>query len=208
LADGVTIQKASFSALHNGVTPKICFEVAKQLSHQVDIPLAFMSYFNPVVNYGLEKFCTSCVDCGVSGLIVPDLLPEEGIDLEVNTQNRGLDLIYFLAPTSTGERIKLVVERSRGFIYLVSVTGVTGARGSLPTDLEAFVKRVKQVTDRPLCIGFGISTAKQAKQVTQIADGVIVGSRIVQLMEADESMAGVVAFIKELMHTIDRLGRV
>ena len=203
LADGVTIQKASFSALHNGITPEICLEVAKRLSREVDIPLAFMSYFNPVVNYGLEEFCASCVDCGVSGLIVPDLLPEEGMELEVSTQKRGLDLIYLLAPTSTGGRIKLVAERSRGFIYLVSVTGVTGARGSLPTDLEAFVKRVRQVTDRPLCIGFGISTAEQAKQVAQIADGVIIGSRIVQLMEADESMAGVVGFIKELRHTID-----
>jgi len=208
LADGVTIQKASFRALQNGVTPNLCLEVAKQLSHEVDIPLVFMSYFNPVFSHGPEAFCDVCASSGVSGLIIPDLPPEEGSELEASTQKQGLDLIYLLAPTSTEERIRLIAERSRGFIYLVSVTGVTGARDSLPTDLEAFVARVRQVVTQPLCVGFGISTPEQARQVARISDGVIVGSRIIQLMEADESMVDVVDFARELRCALDRPGRV
>ena len=208
LADGVTIQKASFQALQNGVTPNRCLEVAKQLSHEVDIPLVFMTYFNPVFSYGLEEFCSACVSSGVSGLIIPDLPPEEGSALEAITQRQALDLIYLLAPTSTEERVRLVAERSQGFIYLVSVTGVTGARDSLPADLEAFVARVRQVVTQPLCVGFGISTVEQAEQVARIADGVIVGSRMIQLMEADESMVHVVDFARELRCALDQPGRV
>jgi len=205
LADGVTIQKASFQALQNGVTPNLCLEVAKQLSHKVDIPLVFMTYFNPVFSYGLEEFCSACVSSGVSSLIIPDLPPEEGSTLEAITQRQSLDLIYLLAPTSTEERVRLVAERSLGFIYLVSVTGVTGARDSLPVDLEAFVARVKQVATQPLCVGFGISTVEQAEQVARIADGVIVGSRIIQLMEAEDDFTSVGNFIKRLRHALDKL---
>jgi len=208
LADGVTIQKASFRALQNGVTPKLCLEVAKQLSHEVDIPLVFMSYFNPVFRYGVEEFCSACASSGVSGLIIPDLPPEEGSELEASTQKQGLDLIYLLAPTSTETRIRLVTRRSQGFIYLVSVTGVTGARDNLPPGLETFVTKVRKVATQPLCVGFGISTAEQARQVAQIADGVIVGSRIIQLMEADESMVHVVDFARELRCALDQPGRV
>ena len=204
LADGVTIQKASFCALENGVTPHICLEVAKELSRKVSIPLVFMTYFNPVLNYGLEEFCGNCANSGVSGLIIPDLPPDEGSELETVSQRRDIDLVYLLSPTSTEERIRLVADRSRGFIYLVSVTGVTGARNSLPADLQAFVARVKQVAKQPLCVGFGISTPEQARQVADVADGVIVGSRIVQLMEAgDESMVQLRSFMKELRDALD-----
>jgi len=208
LADGVTIQKASFRALQNGVTPKLCLEVARQLSSKVDIPLVFMSYFNPVFSHGLEEFCSACAGSGVSGLIIPDLLPEEGSELEASTQKQGLDLIYLLAPTSTEARIRLVTERSRGFIYLVSVTGVTGARDRLPADLEAFVGRVRKLATQPLCVGFGISTPEQARQVARISDGVIVGSRIIQLMEASESMVEVADFTRELRCALDRPNRI
>ena len=204
IADGVTIQRASFHALQNGVTPKVCLEVAKELSQKTEIPLVFMTYFNPVFSYGLEKFCGACASSGVSGLIIPDLPPEEGSELETITQRQGLDLIYLLAPTSTEERIRLVAERSRGFIYLVSVTGVTGARGRLPTDLEAFVARVRQVATQPLCVGFGISTPEQARRVARIANGVIVGSRLIQLMEADDNFISLVRnFTKELRQALD-----
>jgi len=205
LADGATIQKASFYALRNGVTPKLCLEVAKQLSQLVEIPLVFMTYFNPVFSYGLEEFSVACNRAGVDGLVIPDLPPEEGSELEGITRGQDLDLIYLLAPTSTKERIRLVAERSRGFIYLVSVTGVTGARDRLPADLEAFVSRVKKVATQPLCVGFGISTPEQASRVARIADGVIVGSRIVQYMEADDSLLSVGNFIKELRHVLDEL---
>ena len=203
LADGATIQKASFWALKNGLTPEICLKVAKNLSQMVEIPLVFMSYFNSVFSYGLEKFCSACISSRVSGLIIPDLTPEEGSELEAITQRQGLDLIYLLAPTSTEERIRLVAERSRGFIYLVSVTGVTGARDRLPRNLEAFVTRVRKVATQPLCIGFGISTPEQARQVARIADGVIVGSRLIQLMEAEDNFTSVGSFITGLRHALD-----
>jgi len=203
LADGATIQKASFHALQNGVTLKLCLEVAKQLSQTVEIPLVFMSYFNPVFSYGLEEFCSACASSGVSGLIIPDLPPEEGSELEAITRRQGLDLVYLLAPTSTEERIRLVAERSRGFIYLVSVTGVTGARDRLPRHLEAFVTKVRKVATQPLCVGFGISTPEQARQVARIADGVIVGSRIIQLMEAEDDFTSVSIFMQGLRNALD-----
>ena len=203
LADGVTIQKASFSALNNGVTPKLCLEVAKKLSRKVNIPLVFMTYFNPVLSYGLEKFCSACASSGVDGLIIPDLSPDEGLELEAVTQKHSLDLIYLLAPTSSEERIRLVVERARGFIYLVSVTGVTGTRGNLPSELGTFVARVRKVAKQPLCVGFGISTPEQARHVAQIADGVIVGSRIIQLIEA-EGLASVGNFVSQLRRALDK----
>jgi len=204
LADGATIQKASFRALENGVTPQLCLEVAGQLSQSVEIPLVFMTYYNPVFSYGLTEFCGACAKVGVDGLIIPDLPPEEGSALEAITQKHGLDLIYLLAPTSTEERIRLVVEKSRGFIYLVSVTGVTGARDRLPADLEAFVSRVRALATQPLCVGFGISTPEQAGQIGQIADGVIVGSRIIQLMEDEENfMLSVGNFVKGLRRALN-----
>ncbi len=203
LADGVTIQKASFCALQNGVTPELCLQVAKQLSQKVNIPLVFMSYFNPVFNSGMDKFCTACVSSGVDGLIIPDLPPDEGSELEAITQGQGLDLIYLLAPTSTEKRIRLVAQKTSGFIYLVSVTGVTGVRGKLPENLESFVSRVRKVTSKPLCIGFGISKPEQAKQVARMADGVIVGSRVIQLMEAEDGLQSVGNFIKSLRQALD-----
>ncbi len=197
LADGVTIQRSSFQALQQGISPRSCLDIARQLRTKVDIPLVFMTYYNPVFHYGLEQFCHACVSAGIDGLIIPDLPPQEGSELEAVTRKQGLDLIYLLAPTSTEERIKLVGQRSRGFIYLVSVTGVTGARDRLPADLEVFVGRVRKTTSQPLCVGFGISTPQQAKQVAAIAEGVIVGSRLIQLMEA-EDIKQVGGFIKGL----------
>ena len=203
LADGVTIQKASFSALKNGVTPKLCLEVARELSQKVNIPLVFMTYFNPVFSYGLEEFCSACARFGVDGLIIPDLSPDEGSELEAITQRHNLDLIYLLAPTSAEERIRLVADRARGFIYLVSITGVTGTRSSLPSELGTFVARVRKMAKQPLCVGFGISTPEQARQVAETADGVIVGSRIIQLMETD-GLAAAGNFVSKLRHTLDK----
>lgn len=208
IADGVTIQKASFHALQNGVSPKICLDVAKELRRKVKVPLVFMTYFNPVFNYGLEKFCDACAESGIDGLIIPDLPPEEGQELELMTQNHSLAVIYLLAPNSTEKRIRLVAKKSRGFIYLVSVTGVTGARDKLPSDLEAFVARVRRVASQPLCVGFGISTPQQAEQIARIADGVIVGSRIIQLMDKDKSLSLVEDFTRQLRSTLDELEKI
>ena len=132
LADGATIQESSYRALQNGVTILTCLDTARELRQQTEVPLVFMTYFNPVFSYGAEKFCRACADAGIDGLIIPDLPPEEGAAFENSTREKGLDLIYLLAPTSTPERIRMLAEKSRGFIYLVSVTGVTGAREKLP----------------------------------------------------------------------------
>ena len=204
VADGVTIQKSSFHALQNGVTPKVCLEVAQELNQRVKVPLVFMSYFNPIFNYGLEKFCDACANSGIDGLIIPDLSLEEGCELEVITQNHGMDLIYLLTPTSTEERIQLIAEKSRGFIYLVSVTGVTGARDNLPLDLEAFVTKVRGMTDKPLCLGFGISTPQQARRIQRIVNGVIVGSRIIQLMGEDKSLSLVQDFTRQMREALEK----
>ena len=203
LADGATIQKASHQALQNGTTPRVCLEVAEQIHRKIATPLVFMTYYNPVFNFGLEAFCRSCTKAGISGLIIPDLPPEEGLELETITQKNNLDLIYLLAPTSTGERIATAAERSRGFLYLVSIAGVTGARQDLPADLETFVKRVRQKAKQPLCVGFGVSTTEQARRVAGIADGVIVGSRLIQLIEEDPTLSSLKTFVLNLRNTID-----
>jgi len=203
LADGVTIQNASYHALQNGITPQICLELAGELSTEVDTPLIFMSYYNPIYHYGIERFCKDCSISGIDGLIIPDLPPEEGFEIEQSALNHGIDLIYLLAPTSNDMRIKLGAEHSQGFIYMVSVTGVTGTRSFLPADLKDFIDSVRKVTDKPLCVGFGISTPEQAAQVGSLADGVIVGSRIVQLLESDDSISSIGAFVSELRQALD-----
>jgi tryptophan synthase alpha chain len=203
LADGVTIQKAGYEALRRGTTVKACLEAAAVIRKRIATPLAFMTYYNPVLNHGMETFCWSCREAGINGLIVPDLPPDEGRELEEVTRKHDLDMIYLLAPTSTEARIDVIVERSRGFIYLVSLTGVTGARDTLPPELESFVRRVREKTDKPLCVGFGISGAEQAKRVATIADGVIVGSRIIQLIEADDTLTELKSFVADLRRAID-----
>lgn len=203
LADGATIQKASYEALKQGVTPKDCLVLAEKLSPKVDMPLVFMSYYNPLLRFGLEEFSRAMARAGVSGLIVPDLPPEEGEDLEASSRRYGLDLIYLLTPASTAERISLVAERSQGFIYLVSLTGVTGARESLPAALEDFVWRVRAKTTKPLCVGFGVSNPEQAGRVARIADGVIIGSRLIQLVDEDTTLATLGSFTLSLREVLD-----
>jgi len=202
LADGATIQHASYEALKDGVTPQVCIEVVEEARRQVEIPLVFMTYYNSVFRLGPERFCSMCAQAGIDGLIVPDLPPEEGADLENAARGRGIDLIYLLSPASTEQRIRLVASRSTGFIYLVSLTGVTGARDRLPDQLESFVSRVRKRTRKPLCVGFGVSTPEQARRIAKIADGVIVGSRIIQLVEEDRSLANVHAFVKSLRQAL------
>ena len=204
LADGTTIQEASFRALQGGVTPQSCIEVAGRIRRLTDVPLAFMTYYNPVLRFGLEAFGAACAGAGVDGLIVPDLPPDEAADLDSVARKRGLDLIYLLSPASTQKRIRLVAAASRGFVYLVSLLGVTGARQSLPEGLGEFVGRVRQETRKPLCVGFGIATPEQARRVGQLADGVIIGSRLVQLMSDDKPpYDGVRDFIHEVRCALD-----
>ena len=199
LADGVTIQQASYHALQNGVNVPLCLKTAAELREKIDIPLVFMGYFNPVYSYGVEKFCRECRQAGVDGMIIPDLPPEESSDMEIAAEKEELNLIYLLAPSSTDERVRMVAERAQGFIYLVSVTGVTGARTALPAELGTFVSRVRKATDKPLCVGFGISTPEQARNVADIADGVIVGSQIIRLIEDSR---GDYTRLQEFVHSL------
>lgn len=205
LADGTTIQEASHRALQRGVTPQSCLELATKLSKRVEIPLIFMTYYNPILHYGLEAFCCACAEASVDGLIVPDLPPDEGEDLGSFARQHKLDLIYLLAPTSTQERVRLVAEKSSGFIYLVSLTGVTGPRETLPPGLDSFVARVRRQTTQPLCVGFGISTPEQAYEVAKLADGVIVGSRLIQLIRDDAPPYQLTrTFIRSLREALDK----
>jgi len=197
LADGPTIQAASQKSLENGTTLGDCLAMVRELRRRgVDTPALLMGYVNPILAYGQDKFVTEAATAGVDGLIVPDLPPEEAEELEAGCVQHGLALVYLLAPTSTPERIKLIARRSQGFIYLVSLTGVTGARHALAADLTDFVARVRAQTDKPLAVGFGIGDGEQAAAVGQIADGVIVGSALVK--RASESMDSVRELASEL----------
>ena len=203
LADGATIQQASHVALQNGVTPDVCLDLAARLSAVVATPLVFMSYYNPLLRRGLQTFCAAAAEAGASGLIVPDLPPDEGAALGQASECSGLDLIYLVAPTTPEARLRYAAEMSRGFLYMVSLTGVTGARRELDDGLESFVARARAVTSLSLCVGFGISSPPQAVRVARVADGVIVGSRLLQIVEEDPSLRRVVAFVDELRGALD-----
>jgi tryptophan synthase alpha chain len=168
--------------------------------------MVFMTYFNPVFSYGLDVFCRDCAQSGISGLIIPDLPPEEGGELEKISLKHELDLIYLLAPTSNDERIDIVTKRSRGFIYLVSITGVTGSRSKLPRELESFVLKVRQRSRLPLCVGFGISNPDEAKRVARVADGVIVGSRLIQLLEEKDGIGKVRSLVRDMREALNSVG--
>jgi len=203
MADGVTIQDSSYQALLKGMNTPRCLELARRIRQKSDMPLVFMTYFNPGSRYGLEAFCRDSSAAGIDGLIVPDLPPEEALELDHFAVQYGLDMIYLLAPTSTPARLKLVAERSRGYIYLVSVAGVTGARQNIPSCLPEFVTRVRQVAGQPLCVGFGISTPQQAAEVARLADGVIIGSRLIQLIKEDPTLAAFKQFTDEVRRSLE-----
>jgi tryptophan synthase alpha chain len=203
LADGPIIQSASLQALKNGITPEVCLEIVGKLRKITEVPLIFLTYYNPVLQFGEEEFCRRAKEAGADGFIIPDLPPEEGENLYSSTSKYDLGLIGLLAPTSTSERIKLVTSMSKGFVYLVSLTGVTGPREKLPPELEDFVKRVRKETEKPLCVGFGLSNPDEARRVAEIADGVIVGSKLLKLIEEDKTLEKLENFVKELKKAVN-----
>jgi len=201
LADGPTIQHASHVALENGVTRQKCFEVARAIRAQTDNPLVFMGYYNPIFSYGLERYIKECAEAGIDGLIVPDLALEEAAELLAVCQQYGLDLVQFVAPTSTEDRIQKVAELATGFIYCVSIAGVTGARGTLPDYLPEYIKRVRQYTTIPLVIGFGISNHALFSQATELADGAAVGAALIDAIgkaAPGKAVEAAVTFLREL----------
>jgi tryptophan synthase alpha chain len=205
LADGATIQATAQQALANGMTLSLCLEQAAALRRQgVEIPLVLMGYYNPIFQMGLDRFAHLATTAGIDGLIVPDLPPEEAGDLRSTLDARGIDSINLLSPTSDDERVRLVTAQTSGFAYLVSLTGVTGARDHLPAHLESFVARVRSTTDLPLAVGFGISTPAQAARVAHVADGVIVGSALLKAVGASkEPVEAARAFIASLRAGMD-----
>ncbi len=183
LADGPVIQASSLRSLKSGTTLKKIIRLVREIRQSSQLPIVLMTSFNPVFVYGQKAFVKDAVEAGVDGVIVPDLPPEEAGEFDRQAEAQGLDLIYLLAPTSTPERIKMIGSQSRGFIYYISLTGVTGVRSSLAQGVEEKVSRIKQATALPVLIGFGISGPEQAKAASGFSDGVIVGSAIVRMIE-------------------------
>lgn len=200
LADGPTIQHSTQLSLAAGTTSADCLAMVAELRQRgVDKPILLMGYYNPILAYGQADYVQAAGRVGADGFIVPDLPPEEAAELETLVNEAGLVLINFLAPTSNPRRIEMVTGRAKGFIYLVSVTGVTGARQELDKRLEAFTGRVRAQTNIPLAVGFGISTPEQAASVGQFADGVIVGSALINAVNAAENkVEAAVQFIQNL----------
>jgi len=184
LADGPVVQRAGTRALAAGATVPRVLETVAALRAETDVPLVLMTYYNPVLAFGLKAFVRTAVDAGADGAIVVDMPPEESEPLASEAVAAGLDLVYMAAPTSTLQRVRLIAKTSRGFIYVVSLTGVTGERQELPAELASQIDVLRGVTDKPLCVGFGISTPAHAAAVGRIADGAVVGSAIVRLVEA------------------------
>lgn len=210
LADGATVQRATHTALANGVDVRYCLETVHTLRERgVVVPIVLMGYYNPMLQYGIERFCADAAAAGVDGLIVPDLPPEEAGDLHAACRAHGMDLIFFLAPTSTDQRIREVAALASGFIYCVSLTGVTGARVELPAELPAFLARARAATQIPLAVGFGISEPRHARQVAEVADGVIVGSALLHIVEhaAAHGTDAIRAFVGGMRDGVDAAGK-
>ena len=183
VADGLTIQRTSQEALKQKINLKKSFSLARDLAGNVNIPLVFMTYYNPVYRYGLKKFAYSCKENYVDGVIIPDLPPEEATPLNSVLKKYNVNLIFLIAPTSPEERIEMISKQSRGFIYYVSLTGVTGAREKLPRTIKLSLSKIRRFTEKPICVGFGISKPSQAREIGKYSDGIIIGSALLKIVE-------------------------
>lgn len=204
MADGAIIQEASQAALKNKVHLADILKLVKAVRAEgINIPICLMSYFNPIFCFGEEKFARQAKDCGVDGIIIPDLPPEEGRSFIKNLNKRVLDNICFLSPTSSKERIKYISKISKGFIYYVSLTGVTGTRKVLPENLTRNLKTIRYYANKPICVGFGVSSKDQVREIYKVASGVIVGSAIVKKIKENigkpDLVKKVSRFIESLM---------
>lgn len=199
IAEGVVIQEADERAMKNGTTTDDLFALVKKVRQNSQIPLVFMTYYNPVFSYGREKFMKNASEAGIDGLIIPDVPFEESEEVRTYTKQFGLELINMIAPTSI-ERTKMIAEKSEGFLYCVSSLGVTGVRSEINTGIANLIKDAKEVTDVPCAIGFGISTPEQAKEMSSFSDGVIVGSAIVRIIA--EHGKDSVPFVKEYVKSM------
>ena len=182
IADGPIIQNASNHALKNKVSIKLILKLVKDLRKKIDMPIALMGYYNPIFTYGVEKFIREAKISGVDGVIIPDLPPEESLTLHKACLKNKLANILLIAPTTSPKRIKMISRLSRGFIYYISLTGITGMRKELPQEIYRKVRELRRFSKKPICVGFGISNPKQAREIAQYADGIIVGSAVIKII--------------------------
>jgi len=210
-ADGPTIQRSSERALRNGLSLPRIFQLVRNFRRTSEVPIVLFGYFNPIFHYGLENFCRGAVHAGADGVLCVDLPPEESAELKRWTDAKGLDLIFLLSPTSGPDRVRLVAKRGRGFIYYVSVTGVTGVRQALDNRLRWEVARVRRATSLPVGVGFGISTPKQAAWIASFADAAVVGSALVQRIERAKGSAAKArcagAFVSSLKRAMKQVAK-
>lgn len=202
-AEGPVIQGANIRALSGGVTTDKIFDFVRELRKDVKIPLVFMTYANVVFSYGAERFISTCAETGIDGIILPDLPFEEKGEFQPVCKKYGVDLISLIAPTSD-KRIAMIAKEAEGFLYIVSSLGVTGTRSEITTDLASIIKVVRENTDIPCAIGFGISTPEQAKKMAGLSDGAIVGSAIIKLIEksGENAPKAVGEYVKEMKTAI------
>ncbi len=202
-AEGPVIMDADKRALDGGVTTDDIFAFTKELRKTVKVPMVYMTYANVVYHYGAEEFCSKAQDAGIDGLILPDVPFEEKADFEEVCQKHGMDLVSMIAPTSEN-RIAEIAKEAKGFLYVVSSLGVTGTRSAITTDLRPMIELIRENTDIPCAIGFGISNPEQCRQMASLADGAIVGSAIVKIVAKNgkDSAEPVAAFVKEMKDAI------
>ncbi|HEY3107289.1 MAG TPA: tryptophan synthase subunit alpha [Chloroflexota bacterium] len=205
IADGPTVQRANQHALDRGVTPADAIGLVARARARVDRPIALMGYFNPILRYGLDRYCRDAEAAGASALIVPDLPPEEAAELAEATRRGGLDLVAFVAPTTSPERLKAVGRTASGFIYCVSLTGVTGARAELAEGLDDLLGSIRAVTATPVVVGFGISRPEHVAWLRGRADGAIVASALIDRIERAEGdpVAAAAEFVRALRAAAD-----
>ena len=208
IAEGIVIQEADIRALASGTTADKVFDMVSRVRKKVSIPLVFMTYLNPVYHYGYEKFFTRCEEAGISGIIIPDLPYEEKAEADGPAAAHGVELISMIAPTSE-DRIRMIAKEAGGFIYVVSSMGVTGMRSDITTDLPSMVRAIREVTTIPCAIGFGINTPDQAEKMAGIADGVIVGSAIVKIIERKGSGAApeIAEYVRKMKDAVLRAAK-
>ena len=183
--DGLVIQQATNRALENGFRVRNVFDIIRAVTARVDVPILVMTYWNPVVQYGIDRFAADLAAAGGAGLITPDLIPDEATEWIAASNAHGLDRVFLAAPSSTDERLRATVELSRGFVYAVSTMGITGAREDLDAAARTLVDRLRAVGAETVCVGVGISTAEQVRDVCGYADGAIVGSLLVKTLDSD-----------------------
>jgi tryptophan synthase alpha chain len=202
IADGPVIQQAAERALRSGTTLRGILSMVGRIRTQSDIPLVLMAYYNSIHAFGPDRFCREAVAAGVDGLIVPDMPPDEAGPLKGPAAASGLQLIFLLAPTSTAERRAFVARQSHGFVYYVSLTGITGAKLGRVSEIGRNVEQIRKISETPIAVGFGVTTPEDAAEVSAIADGVIVGSAIVKQIAAGQQQQGMVARVSEFVQTL------